>query len=188
MWILKQTRFLHKWIGLFLAIVVSVTALSGFLMNHKHWLEGGRSESRSERWAGRLAYFDDDNAKQMMARIAAECGNKNIKEVKIKHEHGEYVWEIKLHRGGKIKIRNGVGRAESKEKEEKEDEGLKDFVEDLHTWKFAGPLGRYVLDAGAIAIIVLSFSGVYLSLRATYKKWRRSRAGPDGPGIEPPKN
>jgi len=171
--ILKGTRFLHKWAGLLLTILISVMALTGFLMNHEDWLECERSDSRAERGEHTFVYFNDDNAEQMITRLANECGTKDIKEIKIKSERGGYTWEIKSNSGDKIKIRNGVSRVNSPEKK---NNFYKDLVKRIHKGEFAGSVGWYLIDVGAVGIIILTFSGLYLSLRTMYKKWRRTGA------------
>jgi uncharacterized iron-regulated membrane protein len=109
----------------------------------------------------------------MIAKFASECGTNDIKEIKIKSERGGYTWEIKPRSGGKIKIRNGVSGVDSGEKKNKV---LEDLVKRIHKGEFAGSIGWYLLDVGAVGIIILTFSGLYISLRVMCKK-RQRRTG-----------
>ena len=172
---LKGARFLHKWAGLLLAVMIGVMALTGFLLNHKDWLEYERSDSRAERREHAFAYFSDDNAEQMITRFANESGARDIKEIKIKSERGGYTWEIKPRDGDKVTIRNGLRQVDSQKKKQNALEGL---VKRIHKGEFAGGVGRYFLDVGAVGIIFLSFSGLYISLKTMYKKRRRTGASP----------
>jgi hypothetical protein len=179
MWMLKKMRFVHKWAGLAAAVLIIGIAFTGILMNHKDWMEcgpGGRSEVNGD---VDLSYFNDASAASVIELAASECGGMEIKEIKIEREGGRYVWEIKPRRGGKIKVVNGVRRGGSGEG--KKDNALKELVESIHQGEFAGIYGRYLVDGVAGAIIILTLSGVYITL---WVMWKKRRATRDRRGVE----
>ena len=177
MWMLKKMRFLHKWSGIVLAALIIAIALSGLLMNHKDWLECDQAGGPGGRQDVALSHFSDVNAADAIGKVADQCGNMDNKEIKIKREKGGYTWEIKARDGGKIKISDGVRR--SGFGDGKRRSGLKQLVERVHKGEFAGSVGFYLIDIGAVSIIVLTLSGLYISLWIMYKKRRvaRSHAG-----------
>jgi uncharacterized iron-regulated membrane protein len=46
---------------------------------------------------------------------------------------------------------------------------------DLHTGRLLGESGKLIIDAGALALLLLGTSGVYLFAAPRWRKWRASR-------------
>lgn len=169
----KNSRFVHIWLGVVLAIVISTTGITGFLLQHDDWIRDGvvHETPKTPR-----AYFDDENAKQLLALATAEYGGDTIKEVEIRVSGGGYRWQIRTIEGTRITIRNG----KVVDIDKREDDPFRDLVDDLHTGDYFGDTGELLVDIGGISVAVLSLTGLYLWAKTTGKKWWRRLSGQTG--------
>ncbi|MCX8046414.1 MAG: PepSY domain-containing protein [Anoxybacillus gonensis] len=169
---MKKTRHLHLWIGLICSVFLLLEAVTGLLLTER-WLMGmsGHSHDNHEHAHG----DDHGHAKLNMidaVKKASESGAFSMDEVGVVMNHGMYMVRLNDKDGTLVTI------APDGTVVKKEVNTFASFVRAIHVGKL-GIWNRLMIDVAAIAIIILTITGIYLSvkiLRAQTKAKRRNIA------------
>ena len=169
---MKKTRHLHLWIGLICSVFLLLEAITGLLLTER-WLMGmsGHSHDSHEHAHG----DGHEHAKLNMidaVKKASESGAFSMDEVGVVMNHGMYMVRLNDKDGTLVTI------APDGTVVKKEVNTFASFVRAIHVGKL-GIWNRLMIDVAAIAIIILTITGIYLSvkiLRAQTKAKRRNIA------------
>ncbi|THD14895.1 hypothetical protein CI793_14065 [Anoxybacillus ayderensis] len=169
---MKKTRHLHLWIGLICSVFLLLEAVTGLLLTER-WLMGmsGHSHDSHEHAHG----DGHGHAKLNMidaVKKASESGAFSMDEVGVVMNHGMYMVRLNDKDGTLVTI------APDGTVVKKEVNTFASFVRAIHVGKL-GIWNRLMIDVAAIAIIILTGTGIYLSvkiLRAQTKAKRRNIA------------
>ncbi|MBB5354432.1 putative iron-regulated membrane protein [Anoxybacillus mongoliensis] len=164
---MKKTRNLHLWIGLICSVFLLLEAVTGLLLTER-WLMGmgGHSHGNHEHAHG------DGHAQLNMidaVKKASESGAFSMDEVGVVMNHGMYMVRLNDKDGTLVTI------APDGTVVKKEVNHFASFVRAIHVGKL-GLWNRLIIDVAAISIIILTGTGIYLSvkiLRAQAKAKRR---------------
>jgi len=122
-------------------------------------------------------------------------GDSQISRVELKAEKGRWVYKVKGMTGWEAIIDAATGHAEitgdtkltrskpqfpetpsrNTPREEPKPFDWSKAIKDLHTGKIAGDAGKLLVDLAAVAIILLTLSGLYLWLVPKLRKSRSAR-------------
>ena len=167
----KKTRNLHLWIGLICSVFLLLEAITGLLLTER-WLMGmgGHSHSSHEHAHGG-AHHEQLNMMDAVKK-ASESGAFSMDEVGVVMNHGMYMVRLNDKDGTLVTI------APDGTVVKKEVNKFASFVRAIHVGKL-GLWNRLMIDIAALAIIVLTGTGIYLSvkiLRAQAKAKQRKSA------------
>ncbi|MCP8967234.1 PepSY-associated TM helix domain-containing protein [Ectobacillus ponti] len=166
----KWMRDAHMYVGLLTSLIVLMLSITGFLMNdHKAaWTPGNEQQSMSGRkpagGAGGLGI--------------AEAVQKGVESGAYKAEDIRSVFNM----GGIYRIattKNGqflVGQDGKVTPFAEENKGASQTIKQLHKGFFLGYDIRWLLDIGAVGLVILTGTGVYLYIKMLMmkmKKWTR---------------
>ncbi|KFZ42963.1 PepSY domain-containing protein [Anoxybacillus flavithermus] len=162
---MKKTRDLHLWIGLICSVFLLLEAVTGLLLTER-WLMGMGGHSHGGHEHAQLNMID-------AVKKASESGAFSMDEVGVVMNHGMYMVRLNDKDGTLVTI------APDGTVVKKEVNKFASFVRAIHVGKL-GLWNRLMIDAAAISIIILTGTGIYLSvkiLRAQAKaKQRKSVA------------
>ena len=92
---LKTTRWLHKWIGILLSIVLCVVGLTGFLLNHKDWIERKWQRAPDARRGTPYGVLSNQRAAEVLIEAATACDRLGADEGKVNRVGSGFEGEVK---------------------------------------------------------------------------------------------
>lgn len=157
-------RAWHKRTGSFFAILLMLTAMTGFLLNHEEILEP-KQDKKHDDIDKQLAVLSTSSPlssipvsfEQAQALAKERWGNQRIKKFELKDDNGRLIYRIKAKKAGTLTIDAITGMVT-----EQQGYPLDRLVKDIHTGKIVGDVGTLVLDVISISLILLAMSGFYL--------------------------
>ena len=155
---MKKTSNLHLWIGLICSVFLLLEAVTGLLLTER-WLMGvsGHSHGSHEH-----AHGDGHGHVQLnmidAVKKASESGAFSMDEVGVVMNHGMYMVRLNDQDGTLVTI------APDGTVVKKEANQFASFVRAIHVGKL-GLWNRLIIDAAAISIIILTGTGIYLSVK-----------------------
>lgn len=165
---MKKMRNVHLWIGLITSLFLFIEAGTGLLLTER-WLMGsssghGHGHEHSGGHGEHLSMMD-------AVQKASNTGAFAMKDVRVVMNHGMYIVKLNDEVGTTVTIAPD-GTVVSKEVNK-----FANFVRGLHVGQVGDMNIKWMLDVAAISILVLTGTGIYLSmkiLRAQSKKKRKS--------------
>jgi uncharacterized iron-regulated membrane protein len=157
---MKKTRNLHLWVGLICSVFLLLEATTGLLLTER-WLMGVKSHSHG---AHEHAHGEGEHAHHgalsMIDAVkkASESGAFSMDEVGAVMNHGMYMVRLNDDKGTLVTIAPD-GTVVSKEAN-----AFSSFVRAIHVGNL-GIWNRIMIDAVAISIILLTGTGIYLSVK-----------------------
>ncbi|GAC90277.1 hypothetical protein KN10_0713 [Anoxybacillus flavithermus NBRC 109594] len=155
---MKKTRNLHLWIGLICSVFLLLEAVTGLLLTER-WLMGmgGHSHGSHEHAHGGGHGHAQLNMIDAVKK-ASESGAFSMDEVGVVMNHGMYMVRLNDKDGTLVTI------APDGTVVKKEVNKFASFVRAIHVGKL-GLWNRLIIDAAAISIIILTGTGIYLSVK-----------------------
>ncbi|SHI46622.1 PepSY-associated TM helix domain-containing protein [Desulfosporosinus lacus] len=152
----RKMRNLHLWIGLITSIIILMEAVTGLMLAHPS-LMGMESRAPIIEGNSRTTSSDDDSIStsdqgQITANQSSSSQNSAGSNALSSSLEGKTQSEtIDLRRGGS--------------RNQEADNSLMGLVKGLHEGKLGNLNITWVIDLAAISMIVLTISGMYLSIR-----------------------
>lgn len=172
---LRLSRHWHEWLGLGTALLLALTALTGLYLNHKDLFGGGDVASRAKpakaealltaRTAGAL--LDPSEALRAAQGL---WGEVRLEHVQLKRDGPGLAWRIKGVDGREVHVDATTGRT-LYQRGPRANHTFNKVIHDLHTGEVASLPGKVLVDAGALGMLILTGTGLYL-----WWKPRRIRA------------
>jgi uncharacterized iron-regulated membrane protein len=127
------------------------------------------------------------NPEQALQLARTEFGAVPLERIELKNEHGALVWKIKQVRGTELWVdaRSGAhftkGEYEKLHGRDAAGQPVKSFdwgkfFLKLHTGEIGGAVGKAIMTAGAVMLLFLSASGVYLWAKPLFIRRANARA------------
>jgi photosystem II stability/assembly factor-like uncharacterized protein len=211
-------RRLHRWLGVFAAILVVVAGVTGFLLQHPDWLGPAANDPLSlaivgDQWFRGTAWGVEKSTDggatwhevPMLAppldvvRVLAAPGDPRRifalgRGVLVRSADGGRLWEevpidipgprertdyldLAVTASGELGLLTDRGLLASTDGGSSwqwrsrvavdAGEGRRQWLHDLHTGRLFGQPGRLLTEAGAVALIVLTVSGLVIATRRT---------------------
>jgi hypothetical protein len=159
----------HSWGGLILSLFILATAVTGILLNHKDvFLHGGANAGPT----GVLTSAADLKSLPVSIERALELarghyGHVPLEKIELKDDRGRLIYKVSRGQGEEIRIDAHTGAVSSKYGAGLASNGhaplnWAKIVDDIHTGKIFGALGKLTVDLTSGAIIALSLTGIYL--------------------------
>jgi uncharacterized iron-regulated membrane protein len=169
-WLLVKFRKWHSWGGMFLSVFILLVAVTGILLNHKDLIfHKGRNEKMPQ---GLLRSTTDFASVPVSFANALELarthyGDVPLEKIELKDQHGKLIYKVAKGDGEEIVIDAKTGEMTSKYGMRLTAGGNNSLnwakiVDDLHTGKIFGSVGKLTIDATSGVIILLTLSGIYL--------------------------
>ncbi|ANB60036.1 pepSY-associated TM helix family protein [Anoxybacillus amylolyticus] len=165
---MRKMRNVHLWIGLITSLFLFIEAGTGLLLTER-WLMGSSSGhgQHSEHSSGHGEHLSMMDA----VKKASESGAFDWNDVSVVMNHGVYMVKLNDDAGTMVTI-SPDGTVISKEANK-----FASIVRGLHVGQVGDMNIKWMLDVASISILVLTGTGIYLSvkiLRAQSKKKRKS--------------
>lgn len=203
--LLAQSRQWHKWGGLTAGAFLLVVAATGSVLNYKKpiltalGLEREKKDLLFEREtgspAGRIAKFTTASGfsiapvalETALALARTNWGEVSLERIELKDEHGTLLYKIKARDGEELLVNAMTGAHFFKAEYEKVTRSAAGEVVarrtdwgkillDLHTGKIGGEVGKAIMTAAAVLLLLLTLSGIYLWLKPLLIRRQNARA------------
>ena len=160
----------HKWTGIILAAVFSVTAVTGFLLLLKKdydWIQPPTLEGAS-------GGVEDFISTQRLFEVVLGAGNPEFRTFddidRVDFRPHDRVFKVRSNSLHEIQVDAITGAVLS------QDYRVSDFLESVHDGSFiAGWFHEWVMPVAACGLLFLAFSGLWLWLEPKYRKAKRRR-------------
>lgn len=127
------------------------------------------------------------SAEQALALARESLGDVPLERIELKAERGEMLYKIKARGGDELWVNAATGTHFLKGEYEKVKAGADGTVIarqtdwgkimlDLHTGKIGGEVGKAIMTAAAVLLLLLSVSGLYLWLKPLLIRRENARA------------
>ncbi len=180
--LLQQARRWHRWLGLAFLLPTLLLGLTGILLNHKELFFGG---GPAQPLQGLLSTASGADSLPLSFADALERGRQvwgeiALEKIELKEEKGRLVYKLVPGPGrellldaqsGETRLVDGLRVKETKTDATRLD--LKKLTGELHSGKIVGLAGRLLMDAAALALGVLSLTGLYLW---ALPRWQRRQS------------
>jgi uncharacterized iron-regulated membrane protein len=124
---------------------------------------------------------------QALALARETLGDVRLERIELKAEHGEMVYKIKAESGDELWVNAATGAHFIKGQYEKVKQSNNGAVVarttdwgkimiDLHTGKIGGEVGKAIMTAASVLLLLLSVSGVYLWLKPVLIRRENAKA------------
>lgn len=176
---LRLSRKWHDWLGLGTALLLALSALSGIYLNHKDLFTPGQESTHRRKPVKALeplattskVPFDPTLALHQARTLWGDLG---LEHVQLKQEAGGLAWRIKGTDGREVHVDATDGKV-LYQRGPRANHTLNKVILDLHTGEIVSLPGRLLIDAGALGMLILTGTGLYL-----WWKPRRIRAAKAG--------
>lgn len=147
----RKMRNLHLWIGLITSIIILMEAVTGLMLAHPS-LVGMQSRAPIA-----------ERASQINSSVSSSIATLDQNESSINQSRLNSQEEIQSELTAQKS--KGLGKQES-------GNGLMGFIKGLHAGKVGDLNIQWLIDLSAISMIVLTISGIYLSVRILRVQWK----------------
>ncbi|MDW8311005.1 MAG: PepSY domain-containing protein, partial [Verrucomicrobiales bacterium] len=124
---------------------------------------------------------------QALTLAREALGEVPLERIELKSEYGQLVYKIKAARGDELWINAATGTHHVKGRYEKVKQAADGTVVarttdwgkilfDLHTGKIGGEIGKAVMTAASVLLLLLSVSGIYMWLKPLLIRRANARA------------
>lgn len=166
---LRLSRKWHEWLGLWTALVLALSALSGIYLNHKDLFTSGQEAQprlKPAKAPEALATTSTVlvNSGPALAKAQALWGEVPLEHVQLKQEGKGLAWRIKGTDGREIHV-DATGGKVLYQRGPKANHALNKVIHDLHTGEIVSLPGKLIIDAGAVGMLILTGTGFYLWLK-----------------------
>jgi uncharacterized iron-regulated membrane protein len=165
---LSQFRKWHSWGGLFLSVFILLVAVTGILLNHKDFFFHGEKRKVTGQFRTTTDVAAVPITLQRVLALAHEhYGDAPLEKVELKDENGQMIYKVSQGHGEEIRIDAHTGAVFSKygaslAADQESHWHWAKIVDDLHTGKIFGSVGKLVVDLTSGVIIALTLTGIYL--------------------------
>lgn len=169
---MKKVRRTHLWIGLIASIFIFIEAATGLLMNEpwligQSQLDGGRGNfqpGQFNQWQNRQGGFSQGNGQQ-----GGFNGQGN----------GQTQGQGGFNGNGQFQGRNGFGQNGNffPGMRARQSQGILGFIRNLHQGMIGNTNVKWFLDLVAIAMMALTGTGVYMSIKvlSAERNWKKRK-------------
>lgn len=177
---LRLSRKWHEWLGLGTALLLCLSALTGLYLNHKDLFSGGPDPAARPKPAKApqaLALGTGEAAftpAPALALAESKWGQAPLEHIHLKQEGRGLVWRLKATDGRELHVDATDGRVLF-DRGPKTNNGLNKLITDLHTGQIANLPGRLAMDAGALGLLILTGTGLYVWILPRLRR-RRAKA------------
>jgi uncharacterized iron-regulated membrane protein len=168
-WLLIQFRKWHSWGGLFLSVFILTVAATGVLLNHKDvFFHNAAKKEPTGLLSSTMDYKSLPVSIERALELAREhYGDVSLEKIELKDERGWLIYKVARGEGDEIRIDAKTGEVSSKYGVSLSAQGKTalnwpKLVDDLHTGKLFGTLGKLIVDVTSGVIIALTLTGIYL--------------------------
>ncbi|MFF2450251.1 PepSY-associated TM helix domain-containing protein [Neobacillus sp. NPDC058068] len=179
---MKKTRRAHLWIGLIASVFIFIEALSGLLLNEP-WLIGqaqpaigGGNFQPGQFRQGQVPQGMPDN-----------FGPSNGQTDGQAPDQGQSQWQGRANGNGQFQGRRGMdGNGNFPEGFRREGMGqgsALSIIRGLHEGRIGNTNIKWLLDLVALAMMVLTGTGIYLSIKVLGAERKRKKSLDDNIGI-----
>ncbi|WP_312470078.1 PepSY-associated TM helix domain-containing protein [Neobacillus sp.] len=172
---MKKMRKAHLWIGLIASVLIFIESVTGLLMNEP-WLIG-QSQIEVGRGNFQPGQFNQGQATQGTTPDSGQANGQT---------DGQWQGQNGFNGGGQFQGQRGFGgngnfnggfRA-------RESQGMLGTIRSLHEGRIGNTNIKWIMDLAAIAMIFLTGSGIYLSIKVLRaERKRKNRQNDDLEGI-----
>ncbi|MDA8223430.1 PepSY-associated TM helix domain-containing protein [Desulfosporosinus sp.] len=145
----RKMRNLHLWIGLITSIIILMEAVTGLMLAHPSLMG---MESRAPIIEKNSQFTSSENQSTSTTNQSTASQNSVASNTQSSSPLGENQSEVI--------VRNSEGS-----RQQEAGNGLMGIVKGLHKGKLGNLNITWVVDLAAISMIVLTISGIYLSIR-----------------------
>lgn len=184
----------HSWGGLFLSAFILLVAVTGILLNHKHTFFPGEGHSKAP--AGLLSTTTSIAAlpigfEAALERARAHYGDVPLEKIELKDERGRLIYKVARGGGEEIRIDAQTGAMASKyglslDPDRPSSIHWAKLVDDLHTGKIFGLLGKLTIDVTSGVLIALTLTGIYLWAVPWQRKRQSRKRQAENTPVTPP--
>jgi hypothetical protein len=186
-WLLLRLRSWHSWTGMAALLILVMLGLTGIYLNHPELL--GLDPVPAE--TGKLLFTSSGLTalvpiEQALKAAHAEWGEAKVQFVQLREEGNRLVYRVRRRNssdevtvdarsGLLVAVRTGqreVRYAEDGTAQENQMSWTR-LMFDLHTGRILGFPGRLIADGAGMAILLLSFSGIFLFVIPRWRRWRK---------------
>jgi len=169
-----QSRRWHNWLGLAAAMFALLLSLTGIALNHKEiFFASPAKEPLQGQLTTNPAVAPPVSLRDALAVGRGQWGDVALEKVEFKEENGRLIYKVIAGGGRELTIDAHSGNWQKKDgyrlqKGAREGAPVetridwKKLLTDLHTGKIASSFGKLLVDAAAVALILLSLTGLYL--------------------------
>lgn len=162
----RFNRNLHKWVGLAISIFILTLAVTGIMLNHKKSM--GYMPDVKHEATGDISQSMD--VEKMVKISIKAANNKDITTVKdidrIDYRTKDMYAKVRFKDTKNTEVIVDTVNGEVLNVGYRTDA----FIEKLHTGAIFGDVFTIISDVAAIALVIITFSGIYILF---YPKWRR---------------
>jgi hypothetical protein len=189
-WFLLRLRTAHAWVGVSALTLFVLVALTGVYLNHTGLfrLEDAPVEQGVLLTTATPASAVPISPAQALEVARGEWGDVPLQFVQLRQEGDRLVYKVRRRgRSDEVTVDASSGRLLAvrgtlQETRFTDDGSARDtripwsrVFYDLHTGRLLGEGGKLIIDAGALALLLLGTSGVYLFVVPRWRKWRAGR-------------
>ncbi|WP_040205146.1 PepSY-associated TM helix domain-containing protein [Neobacillus jeddahensis] len=181
---MKKTRKAHLWIGLICSIFILMESITGLIMNEP-WLIGqSQTEERGEFQPGQMGFRQQQgttDSSQPSAGTQGQSesnnqGNANSQTNGTTQTNPNGQTQGTMGDNGNGQILGFRGQAGGPGMEGSSQGSFMSVIRDLHEGKIGSTNVKWLIDLIAIAMIFLTGTGIYLSLKVIAANKKRKKA------------
>jgi hypothetical protein len=159
---LRRLRKMHLWVGLITSIIILFESVTGLILEEPQWF-GGQAEmslNQTNFNGGNIPSFNqgNSNSSQSSSNGTSTTQSTNGNVQSNGNNQTQNGFGGRMNRGqfnGNPNLRGARGGFRS----------LNNFVQQLHRGNINGVDVHWLMDLAALAMIFLSLSGIYMSIR-----------------------
>ncbi|NHK27144.1 hypothetical protein FF098_004415 [Parvularcula flava] len=160
--LMRLARIVHNYLSAFAFLMLILFALTGILLNHPQWFEGGYSASENAQ-TGALSQADLGRLENPITEDVEKLVRDRFRVIGQLEGVEDLGDEILIRfKGSKGRSFVTIDRSVGEVLVENERAGIVSAMNALHTGKDTGKAWRFVIDIAAIIILLLSLAGFLL--------------------------
>lgn len=153
----RWTRTVHVYASLLGLLLLLFFGLTGFVLNHEEWFALARASEQGQATL-RAELFVEPEPLALVEAVRARFGVRGA--LSVYQPEGEQL-RLRFERPGEetevtLDLRSGAAQLY------RQRGGLLAVLTDVHTGKTSGGLGALLIDAAALLLVLISFSGLLL--------------------------